>query len=109
MSHPRVVNKRTYRGAEAAVYVGRPSVWGNPFSLKRYGTGVFRRYLDYMGEHPELVARAREELGGRLLMCWCAPRLCHAEVLARLADGEALEAVREDVLAQVVEQRALFD
>jgi hypothetical protein len=26
-------------------------------------------------------------LRGRVLACWCAPLLCHAEVLADLADG----------------------
>ena len=42
-------------------------------------------YDDYLAEHPELVARAREELTGYDLACYCGPELpCHVDVLLRI-------------------------
>ena len=37
-------------------------------------------------ERPALLALL-SELRGRTLACWCAPLLCHAGVLAELADS----------------------
>jgi hypothetical protein len=46
---------------------------------------MYRRHLD---EHPELVERARRELAGRDLACWCAPgATCHADVLLDVANA----------------------
>lgn len=112
MSHPRVVNR--HRTEAWDVYVGRaprgwpPSPWGNPFTLEDHGAAAMRLYLDHLEQHPELVERARTELAGKVLACWCAPRLCHGEALARLADGEALAEIRRDLLLLVGETRDLF-
>lgn len=117
MSHERVINVRA-RGATWDVYVGRgkdprsgvhagpAAPWGNPFKVEAHGPDAMRLYLDHLAAHPRIVAQARRELPGLVLGCWCAPRLCHGEVLARLADGEELEAIRADVLAQVEALRA---
>lgn len=117
MTHPRVVNVRT---SKCDVYVGRgqgwsPATgqlnnegWGNPFPVKQHGKAAMRLYLDHLAEHPELVERARAELPGKTLGCWCAPRICHGEVLARLADGEDLDAIRAEVLERVAETGELF-
>lgn len=69
------------------VYIGRPSKWGNPFEIGRNGTRleVIARYEEWIGSQPDLLA-ALPELAGRTLGCWCAPRACHGDVLARLAD-----------------------
>ncbi|MDX3314560.1 DUF4326 domain-containing protein [Streptomyces sp. ME08-AFT2] len=40
--------------------------------------------------HPELLALV-PELRGRVLACWCAPELCHAHVLAVLAERPRTE------------------
>lgn len=46
-----------------------------------------RLYREYLDAHPELVERARAELAGRDLMCWCAEDMsCHADVLLRVAN-----------------------
>jgi hypothetical protein len=71
------------------VYIGRPSKWGNPFQIIR---GVRSReqavakYAEWIETRPELLA-ALPELKGKTLGCWCAPRACHGDVLARLADA----------------------
>jgi hypothetical protein len=72
------------------VYIGRPSKWGNPFVIGRAGTrdDVIARYEAWLLEQPELVD-ALPELAGKTLGCWCAPRACHGDVLARLANARA--------------------
>jgi len=68
------------------VYIGPPSKWGNPFEIGRDGTRaeVIARYDRWPRDQPELLADL-DELAGKTLGCWCAPRACHGDVLARLA------------------------
>ena len=72
------------------VYIGRGrgGRWGNPFVIGRDGDRreVIEKYERWLLTHPELLA-ALPELRGRTLGCWCAPRPCHGDVLARLADA----------------------
>lgn len=35
----------------------------------------------------EFMERIRRELKGKILGCWCAPKRCHGEVLAAIANG----------------------
>lgn len=82
----KVFNKATDTIPPDAVYVGRPSRWGNPFRIGRDGSRdeVIARYREYLlssglvGDLPELR--------GRDLVCWCAPKPCHADVLMELAN-----------------------
>ena len=85
MAHELVVHCKR---AAHDVYIGRPSKWGNPFVIGRDGTrdDVIARYEAWLLEQPELVA-ALPELAGKTLGCWCAPRACHGDVLARLANA----------------------
>ena len=71
------------------VYIGRPSKWGNPFSIGKDGTReeVVVKYDDYIHGRPELFREARL-LRGLRLGCWCAPAACHGDVLRRIADDE---------------------
>lgn len=67
------------------VYIGRPVKWGNPF---KFGTREqnIARYETWIKTQPELMS-ALHELKGKVLGCWCAPKACHGDVLARLADA----------------------
>ncbi len=74
------------------VYIGRPSIWGNPFKLRRGATETERvdciaRYREWLLGKPHLLARL-PELRGKRLGCFCAPKRCHGDVLARLADAD---------------------
>jgi hypothetical protein len=84
---PQVLNKRTGEPA-GSVYVGRPTIWGNPFTIGKDGTRaeVVLKYSAWLNERPELKAKARAELRGKDLVCWCAPALCHAQVLLSVAN-----------------------
>ena len=111
MTAPRRIQRRRTKGwcmPEGAVYVGRPSKWGNPNvirgsyvvewnGLEHYcapgeARGVAVRLfaedfrLDRLAVTPE---DARRELAGRDLVCWCPEgQPCHADVLLAAANSE---------------------
>ncbi|MGQ0717962.1 MAG: DUF4326 domain-containing protein [Pseudonocardiales bacterium] len=78
----------TYVGHAGSRHSWPQSVFANPF-VKQAGAdreAVVRRYREWLDEQPELLARISDgELIGRALGCWCAPQLCHADVLAERA------------------------
>ena len=87
--HPLVVNIKT---ESCDVYVGRPTKWGNPFRLKREADRqeVLANYRDYMMltvQGQKLQGEAKIELRGKVLGCHCAPKMCHADVLAEIANA----------------------
>lgn len=100
---PRVLNKHTASPADlaGAVYVGRPSKWGNPFthlrgrSLAKFymptREACIAAYCEWLRRDPtnaELFASVRTELRGKDLACWCAPLPCHADVLLEIANND---------------------
>ena len=72
-----------------AVYIGRPTKYGNPFSLSTYSrVAAVEAYRIHLARHPELVEAARRELAGRDLACFCPlDQPCHGDVLLELANG----------------------
>ena len=73
----RVLNRKTLATTpDGAVYIGRPSKWGNPFVIGRDGTRteVIEKYRDWLFTcRLDLRDDARRELRGRDLVCWCSP------------------------------------
>jgi hypothetical protein len=71
---------------EGAVYIGRPTKWGNTFEIDKDGTReeVVAKYEKWLRNNPKLLEEAKSELRGKDLICWCAPRPCHGDVLLRL-------------------------
>lgn len=69
------------------IYIGRPSKWGNPFTIGKDGTReeVIEKYKQWFWTQPELVT-AVPELKGKVLGCWCKPGHCHGDFLAELAN-----------------------
>ena len=84
--HPLVVNCRF---AQYDVYIGRPSRWGNPFIIGKDGDReeVIVKYEQWLKSQPQLV-ESLPELRKKRLGCFCAPKMCHGDVLARLANEE---------------------
>jgi hypothetical protein len=84
---PRVFNKSRDRIPAGAVYVGRPSKWGNPFAIGRDGdrADVVRKHKAWLLKQPHLLMELRE-LRGKDLVCFCAPEACHADTLVELAN-----------------------
>lgn len=70
------------------VYIGRPSKWGNPFTMGKDGTReeVIEKYKEWILTQHELLSQLIE-LKDKTLGCWCSPQACHGDVLARLVDN----------------------
>lgn len=113
MEHPGRIQRSRRKGArlpEGAIYVGRPTMWGNPFMGRCWGHAksvlLHARWLEgqlgaltleKMGFHPaeiDSLYRLRERvltnlhrLAGHDLACWCpsSSRFCHADTLIQLA------------------------
>ena len=85
MAH--VLNKKSGIIPRDAIYIGRPSKWGNPFVIGKHGNReqVIARYECALLSDPNLMA-SLHELRDKSLVCWCAPLACHGDVLLRLAN-----------------------
>lgn len=86
-----IVNRKIYRGE--SVYIGRPSVLGNPFRIGKDGDRAtvivtYRRWLweeIQRGAGPvfEEIQRLAElaKTDDLILGCWCTPQPCHGDIL----------------------------
>lgn len=86
---PKVYNTRHKDYPKDAVYIGRPSKWGNPY---RVGKDISQEeavelYRIYLSNSPKLAEAAKKELAGKDLRCWCKPLACHGDVLLEVANA----------------------
>ena len=116
-----IYNKKTDdKIPKSAVYVGRPSPWGNPFPVKNnkrkdgvYIQGLSRQrsvrlFSEYAHKRGIREPLWLEPLISKSLVCFCAPKACHANILYFLANKSvALEekVVRETEAYEIVECR----
>jgi Domain of unknown function (DUF4326) len=92
----RIENKKTYHGE--GVYIGRPSLMGNPFKIGIDGTRreVIILYRYWLWEEIKRGGKVYQELqrlvsiarqGELILICWCKDRdrnvSCHGDILKR--------------------------
>lgn len=88
------------------VYIGRPSIWGNPYThLPVEGTQAqfqvdtiqeaVDAYDKWLDTQPDLLKKI-PELKGKILGCWgCKP--CHGDVLVRRANQPLSFPVTDDI------------
>ena len=64
------------------------SPYANPFKVGKDGTReeCIEKYRTWLLSKPDLVERARRELRGKVLGCWCAPKPSHGDVLVEVVD-----------------------
>jgi len=69
------------------VYIGRPSKWGNPFTIGKDGTReeVVEKYKEWIEKQSNLM-NSLDELKDKVLGCWCFPKLCHGNILIELIE-----------------------
>lgn len=91
---PRVWNKRDPNTPKDAVYVGRPSKWGNKHPIgwcdlcgQTHDRDAAIRNHTYDLLDLETRLRIKDELCGKDLVCWCAPKPCHADILLEIANA----------------------
>ena len=85
-----VLNKSTDPIPAGAVFIMRPSEWGNPFIIGRDGTReeVIEKYrLDLWDKirNGSIPLKKLADLHDRDLVCCCKPKPCHGDVLAQAA------------------------
>ena len=96
---PRVYNKHKAYPPNA-VYIGRGSDWGNPYSHLPSGSSKYKTihvptredavtaFKALCDKHPELRKEIKERLRGKDLVCYCAPLACHGDVLLAIANED---------------------
>lgn len=91
---------RNWRLPANSVYVGRPSIFGNPFSASGHGyetaLHLYRRWIieggcvhgyPYFTDFYDRLVVALPEIRGKDLACWCTlDQECHADVLLALVN-----------------------
>lgn len=92
----RVININDKTDAPDEVYIGRGSVWGNQFSHRPsvFTTTIrvasreesIAKYEEWLMSRPDILATL-PQLQGKTLVCFCKPKACHGDILARLADA----------------------
>ena len=85
-----VLNKRTGTCSPNSVYIGRPTKWGNPYTIGIDGTReqVIEKYKRYIASRADLQVAAKQELRGKDLVCWCYPEACHGDILIQIANKD---------------------
>ena len=81
----KVLNKYKDGATPDSVYIGRGSVWGNPYIIGEHGTrdeviALYEIHLENM-----LTKRYYRykllELYGKDLVCFCKPQRCHGDII----------------------------
>jgi hypothetical protein len=88
MTKGRVVNFWTWNPIlEHGKFIGRPTKWGNPFYIGTDGNReeCIAKYEEWIREQPYLM-ESLDELEDRILVCYCAPKPCHGDVLLKLLE-----------------------
>lgn len=89
----KVVNIKTHKSTPYDVYVGRPSLLGNPFIIGKDGdrSQVIEKYRIWLKErlsYPKSIVYVEFNKAVELarngdvnLVCYCAPLSCHADII----------------------------
>jgi len=114
--YPTRIQRSRRRGAktpEGAIYVGRPTMYANPFRSERFGHArsilMYGRWMegrlsdlqlerhgfcpvecDALHRMRERIHRGLPRLHRRSLVCWCplSSSWCHADILLRYANDD---------------------
>ena len=89
------VNVKNWIKEPNNIYIGRrtkgikASKWKNPFKInycnsRKKAVRLFEKYI----KRKRNLVNSISELKGKVLGCWCAPKLCHAQILHHLAGNE---------------------
>lgn len=70
------------------VYIGRGSIWGNPFKMKNNSNKERDRVCDEYEKWfwTTNLENNLEQLKGKRLGCYCSPLRCHGHFLAKIVN-----------------------
>ena len=90
-----VRNKSKWK--QSGFYVGRPTILGNPFrideqitreeSIQRYAEWFISKIKsrnNHFIQHLHIMEHMLKENGKLDLVCWCAPEMCHADLIKQV-------------------------
>lgn len=85
----KIVNHRNNEKYD--VYIGRNSIFGNPFIINRDGTRaeVVAKYKKYFYDRIETDLYFKNKvlaLKGKTLGCFCKPLACHGDIIKEWLD-----------------------
>lgn len=93
---PKRIQRKRAKGWKMppnAVYVGRPTKWGNPWVVGRDGDAktcmtLYEQLINGNIWSEPNMKTIKRELRGKDLACWCPlGQPCHADVLLEIANG----------------------
>lgn len=96
-STPKRIQRKRIRGWRMppnAIYVGRPTKWGNPFRIGKDGSAAdcvefYRAAIKCAATLDGQAYNIRAELRGKDLACFCPlDQPCHADVLLEIANAD---------------------
>lgn len=102
----QVVNKYKHVPSNADIYIGRGSVFGNPFPIKdndtrdvvcdKYESLIRKEWKDALKGNVSPRIQAINELSYRVrngeritLVCFCSPKRCHGDFIKRVVEWYA--------------------
>ena len=79
----RVVNKYKEKYTH---YIGRGSIFGNPFVMGKDGNReeVINLYRHYLRTHPKVLRAVDNLPKDAILGCFCKPLACHGDVIVEM-------------------------
>lgn len=85
-----ILNKHRSGVPAGAVYIGRGTMWGNPFVIGKDGdrNEVCEKHTAHLKSqirNNEVSLQQLAALHGKDLVCFCAPLRCHGETLQKAA------------------------
>ena len=84
----KVYNKRDGAIPDGAVYIGRGSLYSNPYKIGEDGDRdeVCDKFEDLVMRDYVRYHRIVRDLIGRDLVCFCAPLRCHGDTILKIAN-----------------------
>jgi polynucleotide 5'-kinase involved in rRNA processing len=93
-SQTKLVSLRS--GKSYDVYIGRPSIFGNPYThikdkntLAEYIVSnrneAIQKYEEYILNNQDLLEEIYK-LEGKILACWCHEKKCHGDIIIKLIE-----------------------
>lgn len=87
-----VVNVKAYKHPQHVRYIGRGSIFGNPFKIGEDGTReeVIEKYRVWFYDRLSWDAYFKhrvESLRGCILGCFCKPQACHGDIIKEYLDA----------------------
>lgn len=92
MLNMKVVHKRDKQELKHRVYIGRPSIYGNPFKMTEavprekaihgHKLWLWHEIKEGRWQHLDRLINLAED-GGVELECFCAPKPCHGDTIIK--------------------------